>query len=137
LIAALKADALMFCHIYADLVTLTKSSDLDKSVYDMNKHYLEMKVFLDEVAKHPEITKNVDHQSEDKLYAESKLNHRKHSSYLPVKDRLFQDDEWNMTLLYPLLKSGATCMKDKLCACTRNQLPGGKYWEPVDTEVLT
>jgi len=143
LMAALKADALMFCHIYADLVTLAKSNDLDKSVYDMNKHYLEMKVFLDEVAKYPEIAKNVDHQvfaSEHQLYKESKLNHRSHSSYQPVKDRIFQDDEWDMTLLFPLLKSGATCMKDKLCAYARNQLPDGKYWEPEDIktkEVLT
>ena len=45
LTAAPKADALMFCHIYADLVTLAKSNDLDKSVNDMSKHYLEIKSF--------------------------------------------------------------------------------------------
>ena len=49
LTAAPKADALMFCHIYADLITLEKSNDLDKSVNDMSKHYLEIKVFLEEV----------------------------------------------------------------------------------------
>ena len=34
----LKADALMFYHVYADLVTLAKSTKLNKSVLDMNKH---------------------------------------------------------------------------------------------------
>ena len=35
----LKADALMFYHVYADLVMLSKSNDLGKSVFDMNQHY--------------------------------------------------------------------------------------------------
>ena len=29
----------MFYHAYADLVMLFKSEELQKSVYDMNKHY--------------------------------------------------------------------------------------------------
>lgn len=40
----LRADALMFYHVYADLVTLAKSNDLEKSVYAMNDHYLELNV---------------------------------------------------------------------------------------------
>jgi len=135
LIAALKADALMFCHVYADLVTLAKSKDLDKSVFDMNKHYLELKIFLDEMAQYPDIIKDTNQQvfaSEQKLFTESKLNHRSHLSHLSVKSRLFQDDEWDTTLLFPLVKLGAVCMKDKLCTYARNQLPGGKYWEPED-----
>ena len=135
LTAALKADALMFCHVYADLVTLAKSNDLDKSVNDMSKHYLEIKVFLEEVERYPEVTMIVDYQvfvSEQRLYNESKLNHRNHSSYNPVKIRLFQDDEWDKYLLFPLLKSGAASMKEKLYANASSQLPGGKYYEPED-----
>ena len=44
-LAHLKADALMFFHIYADLVMLAKSNSLNKSVIDINKHYLELKCF--------------------------------------------------------------------------------------------
>ena len=44
-LAHLKADALMFYHIYADLVMLAKSNSLKKSVIDMNTHYLELKMF--------------------------------------------------------------------------------------------
>ena len=43
----LEADALMYYHIYADLVMLSKSNDLKKSVLDMNSHYLELQVFLE------------------------------------------------------------------------------------------
>lgn len=42
----LKADALMFVHVYADLVTLAKSRDLNKHVLDMNIHYFELQTFL-------------------------------------------------------------------------------------------
>lgn len=34
----------MFFHVYADLVMLSKSNDLKKSVLDMNQHYLEVKL---------------------------------------------------------------------------------------------
>ena len=39
-IARLRADGLMCFHVYADLVMLSKSNDLGKSVIDMNRHYL-------------------------------------------------------------------------------------------------
>ena len=41
-LAQLKADAIMFHHIYSNLVMLAKSCDLDKNVFDMNQHYLEL-----------------------------------------------------------------------------------------------
>ena len=50
-LAALKADAVMFFHIYADLVTLAKSTELKKSSFDMNTHYFELQVFLQELEK--------------------------------------------------------------------------------------
>ena len=38
-LARLKADGLMYYHVYADLVMLSKSNDLGKSSLDMNLHY--------------------------------------------------------------------------------------------------
>ena len=51
----IKADALMFYHVYADLVILSKSNELNKSVLDINEHYLELKIFLEEVENNPNI----------------------------------------------------------------------------------
>ncbi len=61
LISLLKADVIMYYFIYADLVTLAKSNELNKSAYDMRIHYLELKNFLDEVEKHPEIVSDREH----------------------------------------------------------------------------
>lgn len=44
-LAWLKADAIMFHHMYADLVMLAKSNDPQKSAFDMGRHYLELKCF--------------------------------------------------------------------------------------------
>ena len=44
-IAGLRVDGLMFYHVYADLVILSKSNELKKSVLDMNIHYLELQTF--------------------------------------------------------------------------------------------
>ena len=57
-IAHLKADAIMFRHVYCNLVMLAKSNDLDKNVLDMNQHYLELQVFLAEVEHDPETAMN-------------------------------------------------------------------------------
>ena len=43
-VTRLRADGLMYFHVYADLVMLSKSNDLGKSVMDMNQHYLELQV---------------------------------------------------------------------------------------------
>ena len=50
--------------------------------------------------------------------------------YRPIEDRLFTEDEWDPTLLYPLLTVGAAEMKEKLCTYAKDQLPGGKFWDP-------
>ena len=55
LLTLLKADALMFYHIYADLVLLAKARELQKSAHDMKQHYLELKFFLEEVEECPAI----------------------------------------------------------------------------------
>ena len=43
-LVALKGDALMYYHVYDDLIMLSKSTELGKSVIDMNEHYLELRV---------------------------------------------------------------------------------------------
>lgn len=39
----LKVDALMFHHVYSNVVMLAKSNALNKCTFDMRKHYLELK----------------------------------------------------------------------------------------------
>ena len=45
----LKVDALMYHHVYANLVLLAKSRELKKSVYDMREHYLKLKFFVEKL----------------------------------------------------------------------------------------
>jgi hypothetical protein len=51
----LKADALTFHHVYADLAMLAKSTDLNKSSKDMNQHNLELQHFLQEVEHNSQV----------------------------------------------------------------------------------
>ena len=144
-IAQLKADGLMFYHVYADLMMLSKSRELNKSVLDMNMHYLELKCFLEELEQHPEVAMNKDCQvfcsESNTLYGEDKnLNHRLHQKSMAIYGRLFQTDKDETSILYPLLTAGAAKMKGKLCAYAANQLPGGIYWnveDPVVKKELT
>ena len=59
-LAHLKADAILFHHVYCNLVLLGKSCDLNKNVFEMNQHYLELKLFLSELEHDPEIAMNRD-----------------------------------------------------------------------------
>ena len=139
-LAHLKADATMFHHVYCNLVMLGKSCHLNKNVLDMNQHYLELKMFLLEVEHDPETAMNRDHEvftSERRHYGkDKKVNHRLHPSYKTIEEAVFTRDGTDECLLYPLLASGATSMKEKLFSYAQNQLPGGKYWEP-DPDVKT
>ena len=134
-LSRLKADGLMFYFVYSELVMLAKSSKLGKSALDMNTHYIELQVFLGMVSNDPSDMKK-DHkvfESEKHLYGkDSKLNHRIREKSVPIYSRLFQDDEYDSTHLYPLLTAGCEKMKEKLCHYAKNQLPGGVYWEPTD-----
>ena len=139
-IAQLKADGLMFYHIYADLVMLSKSRELSKSVLDMNTHYLELKCFLEELEQHPEVAMNKDYKmfcsESDTLYGENKrLNHRLNHKSMAIYERLFQTDKDKSSILYPLLTAGAAKMKNKLCTYAAHQLPGGIYWNTEDPAV--
>lgn len=134
-IAQLRVDALMFYHVYADLVMLCKSNELKKSVLDMNVHYLELKTFLQEIEQDPAIALDKDHAvftSElATLYGKNKkVNHRLHTKVMPVHKKVFDVKDDDLSILYPMLAAGATKMKEKLCMYAQQQLPGGKYWSP-------
>ena len=60
----------MYFHVYADIVMLSKSNDLGKTVLDMNQHYLELKLYLQEVECDPSVVMDKHYQvfrSEEKL----------------------------------------------------------------------
>ena len=74
-----RIDGLLFFHVYADLTALVKSTNLNKTVLDMNVHYLELLNFLQELKLHPERLLNLFTPvciSETRLHTEKKLNHR-------------------------------------------------------------
>ena len=138
-ITQLIADGLMFYHVYADLVMLSKSSDLRKSALDMNHHYLELKTYLQEVERYPKVVLDKNHKvfrSEGKLYGDNKnTNHRQHPKSKVVYEELFEQGQCNSATLYPLLVAGVMKMREKLCMYAQNQLPGGKYWDPPEPDV--
>lgn len=70
-----KVDGLFFYHVYADLTTLVKSKKLNKSVLDMNVHYLELLNFLQEVTIHPDrlLDKSTPVFEGEKLHTEKKI----------------------------------------------------------------
>lgn len=129
--AMLRADALMYYHVYADLVMLSKSTDLGKSVMDMNQHYLELQAFLERIGNNTEVAMDENYrvfESEKGLYENKKLNHR-HSNTTIYK-KLFEATPHDSSIFYPLVASGAGKMRGKLCTYAEKQLPGGEYWEP-------
>ena len=133
-VAQLKADGIMFYFVYAELVMLAKSTVLGKSAFDMNQHYLELQLFLQMVEKDGSKAMNSDYKvfpSEERLYgSDPRTNHRIHSTSQNIFDRLFRADDWDSTHLFLLLAKGAAKMSEKLSSYAKNQLPGGKYWEP-------
>lgn len=130
----LRADGLMFYHVYADLTMLSKSNHLAKTALDMNQHYLELKMFLQEAKSHPEIlvdSKALVFVSEGRLYGPDKnVNHRLHTRSQAVYKHLFVIDGSEEDTLYPVLVAGVTAMEQKLCSYAWKQLPGGTYWDP-------
>jgi hypothetical protein len=134
--AELKLDGLFFDKRYADLMMLVISKELDKSVLDMSAHYLELKVFLEELSQYPEEIMNEEHQvfpSEPRLYGTSlKTNHRTKRDYKEIRCKLHQSDSFDETELYPRIKEASKVMLCKLTDYMRDHLPGGKYWEPPE-----
>ena len=127
-LAHLKADSLMYYHVYGDLYMLSKSRS---TVLSMNQHYLELQTYLSEVEKSPEIVLNPHYhifRSEKRLYdTHSKVNHRLQS--MALYQRLFKQVEFDSDTLTSLLIKGASSMRKKLCSYAKDQLPGGLYWD--------
>ena len=142
LLARLKADAIMHYFVYSELAMLAKSEELKKSAFDMNTHYLELKLFLEMIEEEPSTAMDRNYKvfvSEDRLYgSEKKINHRIRPRNSALHSRLFESDEWDASVLHPVLQVGVSKMKGKLMDYARNQLPGGVYWapEPAVKEVL-
>ena len=132
-IAHVRIDAMMYYHVYADLVMLSKSNDLQKSAFDMNLHYLELQTYLNEVQQYPEVVLDSSYrvfQSEVRLYEECSTNHRLHAMSKDVYKKLFQPSEKNHAVFCQLIITGAAKMRGKLCSYAQDHLPGGKYWNP-------
>ena len=137
-IACLKADSFMYYHAYADLVMLSKSTELDQSAFDMNAHYLELQIWLDEIQRNSSAIFNKQYrvfQSEEQLNGDNKkVNHRYHAKSKCLYDHLFAASTDGEDILLQSLVQGALKMKGKLCTYARNCLPGGRYWEPDPDE---
>ena len=87
-IAGLKADGLMFLHIYTDLTCLVKSRELSKSVKDMGMHYLGMDGFLEKIEENPCAVFDECVQVfgfEPALYDDGKLNHRRKPENIAIR----------------------------------------------------
>ena len=128
----LKADSLMYYHVYGDLLMLSKSNDLGLSVLSMNQHYLDLLNYLSSAETNPNIVFNPNHHvfsSEKRIYgSDSKVNHRLKSE--AVYNKLFNSIDSNCDCLKEILINGVSKMKEKLSSYAKDQLPGGCYWEP-------
>ena len=105
----------------------------------MNQHYLELKTYLQEVERHPEVVMDKSYtvfRSERNFYgADKKTNHCQHSKSRAVYVKLFAQNKSDSVSLYPLLIAGAVAMRDKLCTYAQDQLPGRKYWDPTEANI--
>ena len=108
--------------------TLAKSNELSKSALDMNKHYLELKLFLGELEENPQTIFNKDFKV---FYSESRIYEQENQNK-PIEERLFKKDSWDEKLLLPLIAAGTRAMKNKLCAYA---IPGGEP-EPAVRAIL-
>ena len=131
LLSNLQLEGLMFDKIYADLMMLVKSTDLNKSVLDMNAHCLELMEFLQILTTKPSTMLDPEvlvFSSEPRLYSDStKLNHRLFSNYIPVRKELHQGDK---SLLLSMVVAAGEAMSLKLQSYKEESLPGGQYFDP-------
>ena len=133
IMAAAKADGLMFTHVYANLVTLAKSTVLNKSAFDMRIHYLELDSFLEMLEDHPQTIFDENFQvfrSEKRLYSENVVP-LADSHTAAVYKRMFTEDTWDDRVCQIVTKG--TCeMRKKLHTYAKDYLPQGKYWDPSE-----
>ena len=70
-------------------------------------------------------------KSADRLYKDdTQVNHPCHAKSKCVHDELFISNEWDETVMHPIIINGVASMKSKLSSYAQNQLPGGIYWDP-------
>ena len=70
-------------------------------------------------------------KSADRLYKDdTQVNHPCHAKLKCVHDELFISNEWDETVMHPIIINGVASMKSKLSSYAQNQLPGGIYWDP-------
>jgi hypothetical protein len=130
IMAAVKADGLMFTHVYANLVTLAKSTVLNKSAFDMRIHYLELDSFLEMIIDDPEKVFDEKLQvfrSEQKLYSEPLAIAQDHAD--AVCKRMFTVDLWDDRVCQ-IVSKGASEMRKKLHTYATDYLPKGKILGP-------
>lgn len=134
LLTNLRLEGLMFDKVYADLMTLVKSADLNKTAIEMSSHYEELLNFFGTLITEPSEFLDSDMQvfkSESLLYGESsKLNHRLRDKYIPVRNTLYENCESDESLLFPLVSAVSTAMHSKLQQYMKDYLPGGRYHNP-------
>jgi hypothetical protein len=131
IMAAVKADSLMFLHIYSNLVTLSKSTILNKSAFDMRIHYLELDSFLEllEIDSRKALDGEIQvFTSEGRLYCPTTSGQ---AAKIAIRSRIFSQDKWD-GLVVELVSVGALEMRSKLRTYARDFLPQGKYWDPPE-----
>lgn len=134
-LAMLEADGLFFDQVYADLMTLLKSSFLGTKYLDMNIHYKELLEYLTILSHTPRLCFDPSRKvfaSEDRLYSDDRVNDRAHTKYAAVRQCLYEH-EYDDKLTFPLVQRAAQYMVEKLQSYKGDQLPGGKLWSPSET----
>ena len=136
LLTEARFEGLMYDKIYADLMMLVKSVDLQKSSLSMNVHYCELLSFLECLAKNPRFLLDDSTHifvSEPRLYGgNAKLNHRLHKQYQPVRKVLYDPAilgmlDSNEEFLLELIVAVAKAVAVKLRHYKKDHLPGGRY----------
>ena len=94
-------------------------------------HYAELLEFLQLLTTKPRLF--VDRElvviSSEPLYSEkSKLNHRLKKNYIPVHNKLYEQDPSEYILQMVVLANEAMCAK--LQSYKKDHFPGGKYHDP-------
>ena len=134
LITNLRLEGLMFDKVYADLMVLVKSTNLNKTAIEMSSHYEELLNFFSTLITEPGRLLDSDMQvfkSESFLYGKfNKLNHRLQDKYIPVRKTLYESCENDESLLFPMVSAVSTAMHSKLQLYMKDYLPGGRYHNP-------
>ena len=137
LLTNLRLEGLLFDKVYADLMTLVKSTELNKSALDMNIHYKELLEFFNVLIMDPSALLDpgtLVFKSEPLLYSESsKLNHRLIEKYIPVRRELLHHQDSDRSLLFPMIIAASNAMQSKIQTYMKDYLPGGHYYDPEPT----